>query len=584
MYTNKRTSTDRHIFSSIFQIILFAAVYYFADDAVHPVTSWPAIYTLFFISFGKIFFSLIQFEKRKYLRLLSHVHIIALAMFWSGMYIAEREVAGDYNSTVILLYVILHGISFAAVSMLYKTPFLFIIYSVVVLLVPALYELLLHPQPEISLTTLFLLSFGYNIFNLRQQGAKWQELQDEQNNNVRYAHELEAMNKKLEMALEDANKAGKLKSEFVATVSHEVRTPLNGVIGMVNLLADTTLDEEQREYCGMIMRSSEALIEIINDLLDISKLESGKVVFDESHFDLVKVLEEMVVTLEETISGKTLRVDMQVEPNINNLVYGDALRLKQILYNIIGNAIKFTPSGFVKVTLSEQKKEKNRILYRFKIEDSGIGISPDKIDMIFDKFIQADSTTTRKFGGTGLGLSIANELVNLFGGAIDVKSKVGVGTIFFVDIPFKVSEHTLFADKDNNEKELISNVQNKNRDLKILLVEDNLINQKVAVRLLNKVTPKVDIAENGIEALEFVNITEYDLIFMDIQMPQLNGVQATAKIRAMENLPKYIPIIAMTANAMKGDKEKYISAGMDDYISKPIDSATLYSTILKWMN
>lgn len=373
---------------------------------------------------------------------------------------------------------------------------------------------------------------------------------------------------------EMAEAATKAKAIFLANMSHEIRTPMNGIVGMVDILKKTTLTDEQIEYLDIIEISGENLLMIINDILDFSKIEAGQITFESIRFNLNDEVEEVVKLLKYKADQKKLELSYHLSPNIPEMLIGDPLRLKQVLINLCNNSIKFTSSGFVKIRVETILQHENKIKLKFEVQDTGIGISPENQLKLFKSFSQADTSTTRKFGGTGLGLAISKNLVQLMGGNIGIISEEGNGAIFYFDGEFGVSGQSLPV----QEKTEFATPKNSAAKLKILLAEDNVINQKVAILNLEKLGHSVSVAPNGIKAVEMFKNEAFDAIFMDIQMPEMDGVEATAIIRDWEQkngINNRIPIIAMTANTLRSDKEIFISVGMDDYLGKPFNAAEI---------
>ncbi|QIJ87010.1 response regulator [Vibrio coralliilyticus OCN008] len=391
---------------------------------------------------------------------------------------------------------------------------------------------------------------------------------------------------------EKAEIANVKKSEFLANMSHEIRTPMNGIVGVAELLKETKPNEVQRNYVDILLTSSHTLLDIINDILDFSKIEAGHFELDPTKFDLKSLIQQQANEYSIRAKQQELFFDCNIDPAVPQEIEADSVRLKQVINNLIGNALKFTHRGYVELNIKLLENETGNQL-QFEVKDTGIGIAKDKLDSIFDKFQQADGSTARQYGGTGLGLAISQKIVELMGGKLQVTSEIDLGSSFYFSIPIDTPSTAIGGIVQSSpnlvEFPASSGTQMKKLSpkyktgLKVLVVEDTRVNQQVIQVMLNLLGLEVDIANNGVEALEYCQQNEVDAILMDCHMPVMDGYEATQKIRQLEGWAAYVPIIAVTANVIKEDRERCFEIGMNGFLSKPVKPKEIEEALIDYV-
>jgi PAS domain S-box-containing protein len=397
---------------------------------------------------------------------------------------------------------------------------------------------------------------------------------------VEAEQERDRVNAQLAIARDEALEASNLKSAFLANVSHEIRTPMNGVIGMTELVLDTELTGDQREAIEQIARSGDQMLAILNDVLDLSKIEAGKFELDIADFDLHEVMNATCAIASAQARAKDLAFELCIGKRVPRHVRGDGRRLGQLVLNLATNAVKFTAHGSVMVNVNAKRAGASRSLIRIEVTDSGIGMEPRFVDHLFEPFTQADVSTTRNYGGTGLGLAISRELIELMGGTISVASKPGEGSTFRAELELDDEGAGAGADE---QRRVNGPAPRWSSEPLVLVAEDNPVNQLVVARALEHIGCRCDVVADGYQALEAIQREHYDAVLMDCQMPNLDGLQATQAIRRLDGASARVPVIAMTARAMDDDRARCLAAGMDDYVSKPMRRAALAEMMHRWI-
>ena len=417
------------------------------------------------------------------------------------------------------------------------------------------------------------------ISDLTRASNNLERLNENLKDEIQHGKQIEI---ELKKARDKAEKMSQAKGEFLANMSHEIRTPMNGVIGTLQLLEDTRLNAEQKEFVETAHKSADALLAILNDILDLSKIEAGKLSFECIAFDFKQVVRDIVVLHSLKAEQHGIALLQEIDESLPGTLMGDPTRLRQVIINLVSNALKFTRQGEVKVKVDVVNKQEDKVALKVTVSDTGIGISKAAQKTLFNAFTQADGSTTRKYGGTGLGLAIVNQLVEMMDGMLGVDSVEGVGSEFWFTANFPcVDEKLVTAAKPVIERRPLA------LNSKVLLVEDNPINQMVAQKMLEKFGLKAKLANNGVEALRCLHDEPFDLVLMDCQMPEMDGFDATREIRRLAiKAPneKPLPVVAMTANVMSGDRERCLEVGMDDYIGKPVQREQLESILQKWLS
>jgi len=584
MRLHQKYFEQNNLIASLAQFVLFSTLFLIPKDGhFHPSSSLIALTIILLLTVLKITMYFIGTNNKTH-KQITFVLIDSTALFWSTLYLLELlETSTLTHHTIYLLFLIM-GISGSGVLSLYKQHILTYSYIACIELTSFFYTAFFLTEIRFTILIGIFASIVFNSYYAFLHYKSWQNFLNEKHKSEDISkkfenekHALQILNQKLDLALASAKEYSKLKDNFVATVSHEIRTPMNGVIGMSAMLDETELSEEQQECNTMIRHSAKSLLIIINDILDFSKLEAGKLFIENIPLNLYDLLREIILINTDRALAVGSNLSLEIQDSMPEWIISDTTRLRQILTNLVGNAIKFTKNGFISLTVTNISDT----YFKLAVEDSGIGISKDKINNIFEKFTQADSSTTRKFGGTGLGLTITKELVSLMSGKIEVESQPGKGSTFTVILPLIASiQHSPEATALRTE---VIKDDDDWSGKRILVVDDNEINQKVVHHMLKINGLNIDLSSDGEEAVRRSRDMFYDCILMDIEMPGMNGIEATKKIR-LRSKCKHTPIIALTAHALEGDREHYIKGGMNDYLSKPLDKDALRKKVARWLN
>ncbi|NOR87735.1 MAG: response regulator [Bacteroidales bacterium] len=581
MRTYQKGFEQNSLVSILTFIILYVMVYLSSDDGSYSMFSWPSVLVFSLIIIGRFLMYLFAADKKSSIYF-THFLIYTNALYWSVSYGLELMASDSFADQHMLLIIFIMGIAAAGALGLSKDNMLTKGFLFSLLIPASFFSFFFLQRLNVFIGVAFLMYLAYLVlyskkyYLISQENLLAKIEVQTQKEKLEVSHQtLSKQNARLAKTLERAKSADKAKSLFLANMSHEIRTPLNGIIGMAHLMLQEKVNTEQEKKISIIQFSAETLVSLVNDILDFSKIEAGKLELDINHFNLHEVIKKIGGLFELKANEKNLVFKYHIDENVPVYIQSDQTRIKQILINLINNAIKFTSEGSVELVIKLISHYESTYTLRFDIIDNGIGISEENQAKIFTSFTQTDASFTRKFGGTGLGLAISRKLTKLMGGEIGVQSELGKGADFWFTIEASLGDETKVEKEETKTQSAFA------RKLHILLAEDNSVNVLVAKQIIEKAGHQVTVAKNGLEAVELFKNGDFELILMDIMMPEMDGLEATKMIRQFEKEKKMmpIPIIALTANVIKEDQDEYLAAGMNDFMSKPIHPHILVGKI-----